>query len=674
MCGIAGVLTPPDGAPAEEALLQRMLWLIRHRGPDESGIYLNDRVSMGSVRLSIIDLATGQQPLSNEDGTIWIVFNGEIFNYVELMGDLKARGHHFKTSCDTEVVVHLYEEYGVECLQRLNGQFAFAIWDARHTRLFLARDRVGIRPLFYTWAGDALVFASEIKAMLAHPEVRAELDPVALDQIFTFWTTLTPRTAFCDIHELPPGHYMLVDAEDLQPKVRVEPYWWLDFSQAHTSATLSIEDALAEFEALLQDSVRLQMRADVPIAAYLSGGLDSTTTTEFVLRNTDSDLRTFSIGFTDAGYDETAYQEQAVRYFGTQHSSILCAPEDIGQVFADVIWHTEIPILRTAPAPMYLLARLVREKGIKVVVTGEGADETLGGYEIFKEAMVRRFWARNPESKLRPMLLGQVYPYLAQINHSGNNEALNSFFGYRLTDTASPIYSHLIRWRTTARIKQFFDAGLRVRIGNHDPEAEAVSRIPAGFADWSPLAQAQFMEISIFLSNYLLSSQADRVTMASSVEGRYPFLDHRVIEFCARLPPPYKLYGLREKYLLKRLMKKRLPEPIVRRVKQPYRAPIRAESFLGERAPTLYREALSEAALKRVGVFSPGAVGRFLNKADSGRPLSETDGMALVGILSTQLLADMFIDNYSARAGQPTRSVDLVVNERVRVIHQEEAQ
>ena len=481
MCGIVGVFNPEGRALVEVPLLEHMLTLIRHRGPDETGIYYDDFIGMGSVRLSIVDLATGQQPLSNEDGTIWIVFNGEIFNYVELMAELKSCGHVFRTTCDTEVIVHLYEEFGVRCLDKLNGQFVFAIWDMGKHELFLARDRVGIRRLFYTRAGVDLVFGSEIKLILLHPDVVPHLDPIALDQIFTFWTTLTPRTAFRDIYELPPGHYMVANTRGIE----IHQYWCLDFSSEGTPPFSSIEDAIEEFEALLRDAVRLRLRADVPVAAYLSGGLDSSTTTELILRNTNSDLRTFSIGFTDPQFDETMYQEQMAQFLGTQHTSIKCSQADIGSAFLDIIWHTEIPILRSAPVPMYLLSRLVRQNNIKVVVTGEGADEVLGGYDIFKEALVRRFYGRRPDSQIRLLLFNRLYPWMSQFQQS-SSFALQNFFGQGATDLSNPLYSHIPRWRNTARIKQFFTKALRQEIGNYDFEADIFSRLAPGFCCGRP--------------------------------------------------------------------------------------------------------------------------------------------------------------------------------------------
>jgi asparagine synthase (glutamine-hydrolysing) len=653
MCGIIGVFNLDGGPPVEVPLLEHMLALIRHRGPDETGIYHDDYIGLGSVRLSIVDLATGQQPLSNEDGTIWIVFNGEIFNYIELMAELKSRGHVFRTTCDTEVIVHLYEEFGVECLEKLNGQFVFAIWDTSKHELFLARDRVGIRPLFYTRAGVDLVFGSEIKPILLHPDVVSSLDPIALDQIFTFWTTLTPRTTFRDIYELPPGHYMVANARGID----IQRYWRLDFSSERSS---SIEDAMGEFEALFRDAVRLRLRADVPVAAYLSGGLDSSTTSEFILRNTDSDLRTFSIGFTDPQFDETPYQEQMAQFLGTQHTSIKCSYTDISAAFLDVIWHTEIPILRTAPVPMYLLSKLVRQNTIKVVVTGEGSDEVLGGYDIFKEALVRRFYGRRPDSQIRPLLFSRLYPWMSQFQQS-RNFVLQNFFGQGATDLSNPLYSHLPRWHTTARIKQFFAKDFQQEIGNYDSEATVLGQLAPDFESWSPLAQAQFLETTVFMSGYLLSSQGDRVTMANSVEGRYPFLDHRVIEFCATLPSQFKVFGLKEKYLLKRMMKKRLPKEIVQRPKQPYRAPI-ADTFLGTNAPAYVSQALSEEKIKQAGVFSPTAVSRLIKKAISGRSLSETDNMALVGILSTQLVHQMFVQQFEERANVPVQPVSRIIS------------
>lgn len=655
MCGIVGRvnLRCDDAVPIEA--LQTMLGAIRHRGPDEFGVYtFNDernRLGLGSARLSIIDLSSGQQPMSNEEQSLWIVFNGEIFNYVELRAELVAAGRRLLTQSDTEVIIHLYEQLGPACLDLLNGQFAFAIWDERRRSLFIARDRLGIRPLHYTYQDGNLTFASEIKAILAYPELAAELDPVALDQTFTFWSPLSPRTAFRDIVTLPPGAWMLLDADG---ELTIRRYWQMRFpyvtGEKHDPAPEA--EAAAQLRDLLVDATKLRLRADVPVGAYLSGGLDSSTITTLVNRYTPNHLETFSIAFTDAAFDESGYQEQMAAALGTQHNQITCSHADIGQAFPDVIWHTEAPLLRTSPVPLYLLSRLVHEHGFKVVLTGEGADEILGGYNIFKEAKVRRFWARQPESAMRPALLKKLYAYVGNLAE-GNAAYLQRFFGQGLHETDDPFYSHRIRWNNTARGKRFFSPEM-LAASRTTNEATAPITLPPGFQQWSPLAQAQYLEATIFLPDYLLSSQGDRVGMAHSVEGRFPFLDHRVVEFCNALPAHYKLRGLQEKYLLKRAMRDLLPEAIWKRPKRPYRAPIHRSFFPDGRALEWVSELLSPARIAAAGIFEPAVVGKLMQKMERTGTLGETDDMTLAGLLSTQLLYHHFVSQY--RRPQPVGS------------------
>lgn len=646
MCGIAGIFNLTAHSPITQRQLRQMLALIRHRGPDQFGLYLDRSVGLGSARLSIIDLNTGQQPISNEDGTVWIVFNGEIFNYVELRPEIEAQGHRLATQSDTEVIVHLYEEYGPDCLSRLNGQFAIAIWDEHKQTLFLARDRLGIRPLFYTVVDGALIFGSEIKAILADPRVRAELDPVALDQIFTYWSPLSPRTAFKNIFAVPPGHFLLArDGE-----MTITPYWQLDFPEEAAPDPRSLDQCLEEFRALLIDSARIRLRADVPVGAYLSGGLDSSVTAAIIRNFTHNRLDTFSIAFSDSNFDESEFQRRMARHLGTDHQVVFVNHADIGRVFPDVIWHTEIPVLRTSPAPMFLLSGLVREHHFKVVLTGEGADEFLAGYDIFKEMKIRRFWAREPESELRPLLIQKLYSDIPGLN-TGGGAFLTAFFKQRLAEVDSALYSHLLRWHNTSRIKRFFSEALRADIqaeGRLFRQGELPSDIfdlPPGFSRWHPLHQAQYLEITVFLSEYLLSSQGDRVGMAHSVEGRFPFLDYRLVEFANRLPPRYKLFGLIEKYLLKKLGREWLPAEIWQRVKRPYRAPIHRSFFNGETAPYV-RESLSPDYVTSVGLFNPAAIDQLVKKIERNIPVGETDDMALAGILSTHLVFQQFVTDF----------------------------
>lgn len=636
MCGIVGVISLNKQFEIDEHHIRQMLGMIRHRGPDEFGIYLDTYVGLGNARLSIIDLSTGQQPIPNEDESCWIVFNGEIFNYIELREQLEAQGHRFRTQSDTEVILHCYEQYGVDCLSYLNGQFALAIWDSHNQRLFCGRDRVGIRPFFYAERAGTLVFGSEIKALLSHPLIKPELDPQSLNQVFTFWTTLSPNTAFKDIFEIPPGHYLIAQDGDIQ----IEPYWELAFEEVNP--TISLQDAVDELRELLIDATRIRLRADVPVGAYLSGGLDSSIITSIICNHTSNKLDTFSITFDDAEFDESAYQQQMVDLIGTQHKVVHTTDATIGGIFPDVVWHTEIPILRTAPAPMYLLSKLVNDNQYKVVMTGEGADEFFGGYNIFKETMLRHFWSRQPESTIRPLLLEKLYPYL---NNSSRNAAFfQAFFRQHLTETNLNHYSHILRWNNTSRLKRFFSADIQESLSQSTAVEDAIT-YPDNVAFLHPLQKAQYLEAKIFMSQYLLSSQGDRMGMANSVEGRYPFLDHRVVEFANRLPPNMKLHHLIEKYLLKQMAKSSLPETIWKRPKHPYRAPIH-RSFFGQDAPDYVDALLSAQEIDKAGVFDHRAVNQLVKKINRGMPLGETDNMAIAGILSTQILHHKFIQDF----------------------------
>ncbi|MBN1590415.1 MAG: asparagine synthase (glutamine-hydrolyzing) [Pirellulales bacterium] len=645
MCGIVGIARG-DRALVDRQPLRRMLATLAHRGPDERGMHVEGSVGLGHARLSIIDPAGGHQPMAHPQAGLWITFNGEIFNYVELREELIGKGHRFRTRSDTEVILHAYEEWGNACVERFNGQWALGVWDERRRRLFLSRDRLGIRPLFYARLGNRLLFASEIKALLVHPDVPRRIDPVGLNQVFTYWSTLPPRTVFEGIEELPPGHNLVWQDGQLE----VGRYWQLQF-EPDTSAKTETQwaDELIE---LLSDSTRLRLRSDVPVGAYLSGGLDSTLTTALIQRTTDAPLRTFSITFEQPEFDESDYQRQAVDALGTDHEAIRCTARDIGDVFAAVVRHAERPLLRTAPAPLFLLSELAHDSGFKVVVTGEGADEMFGGYNIFKEAKVRRFWAQRPDSAWRPLLLKKLYPYLPNLQ-AQSLAYQKAFFHVRPEDLTDPLFSHLPRWEMTSRLKTFFSEELRAATAGQNGYADCLSTLPNEFADWPPFCQAQYLESTMFLPGYLLSSQGDRMAMAHSVEGRYPFLDHRVAEFAARIPPRLKMKGLHEKYLLKRASRDYVPESVVRRTKQPYRAPDVAGFFPPSRdqsPPEYVQELLSPEQLRQDGLFRPEAVASLVRKASRGDVVSQRDNMALVGILSTQLIVEHFIRHQPSSA------------------------
>ncbi len=613
---------------------------IAHRGPDGHGLFAAPGIGLSHVRLSIVGLSDGHQPMTDASGRFTIAFNGEIFNYVELRDELESRGIRFRTGSDTEVLLQLYATYGEACLQRLNGDFAFAIWDGLARRLILARDRMGVRPLFYTSHGASLYFGSEVKALLAVPGVEAELDPVALDQIFTLWAPIAPRTAFKNIFELEPGQLMIFEGG----RAEIRTYWALDYPDA--DQIVDEQSKEEELRALLTDAVRLRMKADVPVGSYLSGGLDSSLITALAAPLAPNGLDTFSVTFDSAEHDESAFQTEVARSLGTRHHAIASNADDIAGSFGDVIRFTERPVLRTAPAPLFRLASLVRSNGMKVVLTGEGADEIFAGYDIFREAHVRRFCGRQPGSKIRPHLFRKLYPYLPGLKQQ-SAEYLAAFFGVSSDTNEDPLFSHRPRFRSTAAAKIFYSDHMRETLGGYDAAEELASRLPDHFRRWHPLHQAQYLETRFLLPGYILSSQGDRMAMAHGIEGRFPFLDHRLVEFANSLPPRTKLNGLREKHILRKVARDVLPDIISTRPKQPYRAPD-SRSFAGDREPPYVKELLGEPAIADSGLFNPRAVSKLHAKCRAQPVSGFRDNAAFVGILSTQLWLKSFSSRSSA--------------------------
>lgn len=633
-----------------------MAGAIAHRGPDGTGVYRDGDVALVNTRLSIVDLAGGDQPISNEDGRYWVLQNGEIYNHPELRTELEGLGHRFRTDCDTEVIVHAYEQWGKGCLGRFNGAFAIALFDRRERELFLARDRFGIRPLFLAEQPGILLFASEAKAILAHPAAHRECDLAALTEVLTLWATLPDRSLFRGVRELAPGHYARVRGGRL---VEEAPWWRLPWLEAASERREPEAELAEELRELFRDAVRLRLRADVPVGVYLSGGLDSSATAAAVRGLTSQTLRSFAVRFADPRFDEGSQQEQMAAALGTRLTGVHVDAPDIAARFPDVMWHGEKPMMRTAPAPLLALSAHVREQRFKVVLTGEGADEIFAGYNIFREDKVRRFWARHPDSSQRPELLKRLYPYLAA-NLGKTGGFARAFFGQKLTETEHPLYSHLIRFSNTARITRLLSDEAKEQASLMEPpEERLIALLPRDMSRLSPLKRAQYLEVTTFLQGYLLHSQGDRMLMGNAVEGRFPFLDHRLAEFAARVPDRLLLRGLREKHLLRQAMAPLLPGDIVRRSKQPYRAPI-LKAFIGEGAPDYLAELLSPRSLAAASAFSPPAVERLLTKARRSleRGASELDEMALVAVVSTMLLHQDFIAKpRGTRPAIPTREV-----------------
>lgn len=637
MCGIAGLLasqTIPDAA----AIAQRMAAQLRHRGPDGSAWYSASTEFLVHSRLSTIDLETGTQPLCNEDRSLWLVCNGEIYNHLELRAALEARGHRFRSRSDCEVILHLYEELGLSFVEELNGQFAFCLWDKKTRKAILVRDRVGIAPLFYTHRKGELWFASEVKAILAGRQEAAPANLAAFHQMLNFWAPISPHTIFSGIQEVQPGEMLVFHSGQLARR----RYWDFSFPQEGEAFITDERLAAEELHHHLNEATRLRLRADVPVAAYLSGGLDSAVITHLMRSHSGEAFKTFSLTFGEAGLDESTHQKIMVEHLQSLHHSAHCDDNAIAAGFMAAVWQAESPLIRTAPIPMGLLSALAKECGARVVLTGEGADEILGGYDIFKEAKLRQFWARQPGSQWRPLLLRRLYPYL-NLPEGQAGTYLKNFFGTGVDDPEHPLFSHQPRINSTGRLTDFLLP--EHRISEVETQQRLISALPAEFEQWNPFCQAQYLEIKTLMSGYLLSTQGDRMLMWNSVEGRFPFLDHHVIEFANRLHPSLKMRVLQEKYLLKKAMVERIPSAIIQRYKQPYRAPM-SKVFFAQGEPDYLSFLMSEEKLREYGYFDTAKVALLLSKARAGRLLGYKDNVALVMILSMQSWHYQFIENF----------------------------
>ena len=635
MCGIAG-FTIPRGMPAAERSarfgepLRRMAASLRHRGPDAQRGLLLDGIALGHARLAIVDLEGGVQPMRDATTGVTVVFNGEIFNWLELR-DRLARGYQFRTRSDTEVILAGYLERGIDCVREMNGQFAFALWDPRNGALWLARDRPGICPLVYAATSDGLAFASEAKALFAGGHVTPALDPRGLKQSIQLWAPVAPRTAFEGVQALPPATV----ARFADGRLETWRYWDLDLG--NPDPELAGPRAAEALGKLLTDAVRLRLRADVPVAAYLSGGLDSSLICALAQEELGGTLSTFSVAFDDASFDERRYQEEVATALRTHHRAVPIADREIGELLPEMVEKGEQLVLRSAPAPFLRLSQLVRDNATKVVLTGEGSDEILLGYDLYRETQVRAFWARRPSSRMRPTLLARLYPYLA-LGRQGPAMLEQAFRGDLQAN--APAFSHEIRWAASGRVLRFLAPELAARAADEDPVATVIAGMPQRVRAWRPLARAQWLEMSTLLAGYLLTAQGDRMLMGHSVEGRFPFLDHRVMELAARMPDRVKLAGLDEKRVLKRFAAGRVPRAVLERKKFPYRAPV-AAALAGPEAPGWARELLSRDAVLDLGVFDHSRVDLLVRKlAMRGpAPASEADAMAITAVATGQLLA-----------------------------------
>lgn len=604
---------------------------IKHRGPDGYGFYAGARVGLAHVRLNTLDSDRGVQPLTNEDGQIVVTANCEIFNHPELRKELEDRGHIFRTRCHAEVLVHGYEEWGAGVLSKLDGQFAIAIYDRNKETVLVARDRFGIRPLFYAQRSGDFYFGSEIKAILATREVEPAFDLRGLDETLRFGAPRAPRTVFSGIAALEPGTYGIWRDGALW----LRHYYELDYPELSEEPA----DAIERLDEILLRSVGLRLRASVPVGAYLSGGLDSAITASLARSASRYPLQTFSITYAIPEFDASLHQQDVAAAIGSEHTATVIEMDTIAHTLPAVLWNAETPILSTAPALMFHLAKLVKESGLRVVVGGDGADEIFLGSEIFRETSVRQFCLRRPDSIARRRLFDRVTPGLLRDCESNDTWAhmLNG------CSPGDPLFSHVPRFQSSG-IGDVYGSEFKSALGGIDVVGELRASLPTRFYAWSPLNRAAYLEMTTRLSPYLLSAHGDRMTAAHGVEARYPFLDHRVFEFVAALPTSSRLRGLRDKEVLRRWSSRILPPKVGTR-RRIVERPAETQCLSLATSPAWIGDYLTPEALNRVGIFSSAAVGNLVRRSRTDMSATSANSSALIGVLTTQLWHDQFVES-----------------------------
>ena len=683
MCGIAGILGSDLSVAERREQLAFMLGSIAHRGPDAWGTYVNSCVALGHVRLSVIDVTDGHQPLvhgrvtgrvtgreagqgaAHDAGQDALSYNGEVFNHVELRRQLEGFGERFHTRSDTEVLLRALQHWGLDALPRLNGQFAFLYWDAAQRRLVAARDRYGILPLYYTSHEGRIYFASELKAFDAVPGFRRRLEPGHVLEHGLLWNTLEDRTVYAGIRSVEAGTCVLFGTPGRSAPERTLRYYRLgEGSREPVPATF--DEAKGLLRQKLGDAVALRLRSDVPVGNYLSGGVDSSVIALLTDRLRTDRFRTFSIAFADPAYDESRYQAQMAARLRTEPFTLTVSDADIEQNFERAVRHGERPVFRTAPVPLLLLSRHVRESGIRVVLTGEAADEILWGYDSFKELKLLRFWARFPQSRLRPQLIRTLYPHLAHYRDSAQFGLMRMFYEGFLDTYDNALGGLNFRVHNNGILRSYMRPEHQEGMSNGALLERVRALLPPDASDLTMLQRNQILEMRTLLPGYLLSCQADRMSLANGVEGRYPFLDHELVEWAFQLPDHFKLPLLSHKHLLREAFRDDLPPEIVDRPKQPYQAPDLKAFFPGGRLCPLAQEHLDPRAIESVGLFDARMVQRFTAKFARGVParLGYRDNMVFCFLLSTQIAAEHARAQTPRHAPTSPRTVDVVIDPR----------
>ena len=631
MCGIAGLVSISERR-VELAELQAMCDAMVHRGPDSGGAYLAPGVALGMRRLSIIDLQTGDQPISNEDGTVWVVLNGEIYNFRELRRELTDRGHTFSTSGDTETIVHLYEEYGVDCVHKLRGMYAFAVWDTRTKQLLLARDRVGIKPLYYTIANGRLIFASELKAILAIDEIERTLDWRAVDHLFTFLVTPAAQSVVTGIRKLEPAHVLVASADK---PVQTRRYWDLPFECDRSRPEAYFVERLRE---LLEESIALHLASDVPLGAFLSGGIDSSTVAAIASRQTAAPLKTFSIGFNDADYDESAYARAVAKHLGTEHHELILEPDAL-DIVDDLAWFLDEPFGDASAIPTYMVSKLAAEH-VTVVLSGDGGDELFGGYDKYVVE------AREREVHV-PGAIRRVMAFASRMMPDGMR-GRNLLHHFSLTGPAR--YLDAVTLFRRDALKRLFREEVFSTFSGFDAQADVTHHLGNAQEHW--LSSLQYFDVKSYLPLDILT-KVDRMSMGHSIEARVPLLDHVLMEFAATIPPELKLRGNTTKYVLKQAMRGLLPDAIIDRRKRGFAVPL-GRWFRGQLS-TFARDLLLSDTTARRGFFNRRYIEHLLQQLDRGRPLD----LQLWTLISFEIWCRTFLDRSSPRPSHRSGQLDV---------------
>jgi asparagine synthase (glutamine-hydrolysing) len=617
MCGIAGILSL-DGRPVAAEDVRSMCATIAHRGPDDEGFFVRGEVGLGMRRLSIIDLHTGHQPLWNEDGSVWVVFNGEIYNFQSLRQKLMARGHMLATKTDTEVIVHLYEEYGPDLVDHLRGMFAFAVWDARRKQLLLARDRLGIKPLYYAQSGDRLVFASELKAILALRGIDRELDLNAVNHLFTALTTPASQSIVRGIRKLEPAHVLTAGPD--QP-VRTSRYWDVVFEPNRRATEQELIEGLRE---KIDESVRMHMVSDVPVGAFLSGGIDSSAVVAHMVRHTDRPVKTFAIGFKEEAFNELPYARTIARTFATEHHELVVEPDIMG-VLEDLVWHLDEPFGDPSAIPTFMVSRLAAGH-VKVVLSGDGGDELFAGYDKYRVEARHRRYSRLP--RFARMALGRIGAWMPEGTRGRGFILHHSLAGWDRYLDAETLF------RDEAR-DQLLHPDVFAAAAKEDLLRDARAWLSRHEGHW--LSASQYLDLHAYLPLDILT-KVDRMSMAHSLEVRVPLLDHEVVEFAATIPPELALKGGNGKGMLKAAMRGILPDETIDRPKRGFAVPL-AGWFRGE-LEGFVRDLLLSPRTSARNILNVAYMERLLDLHRRGRPLD----FKLWTLISFEMWCRIFLD------------------------------